>query len=150
MATPPYPLIPGPMKRGWFDRHPAWKIPIGCFMLILLVGTYVAGIVELSFRHSEVFALAMAKAGENMQVRSEIGAPLKAGWRISGNLRVAGLSGYANLSIPIAGSRHKGVIHVVAAKCAGTWQFKQLVVNVEEQTEAIDLLATEPKPKPEF
>jgi hypothetical protein len=150
MTTPPYPLIPGPMKMGWFDRHPAWKIPIGFFILILLVGGYVGGIIELSFRHSEVFAQAMAKAGEKVEVRSEIGAPLKAGWRISGNLRIAGLSGYANLSIPIAGSRHKGVIHVVAVKSSGTWRFKQLLVNVDERTEAIDVLANEPTSKPEF
>jgi hypothetical protein len=149
MATPPYPLIPEPMNRGWFDRHPAWKIPAGFLLLILLVGAYVFGVVEISFRHSEVVEQAIAKAGENMQVRDQIGPPSKAGWRIFGNLRIAGLSGYANLSIPVAGSRHKGVIHVVALKSAGIWRFNQLLVNVEEQTEAIDVLAAEPTSKPE-
>jgi len=153
MATPPYPLVPGTLKKGWFDRHPAWKIPIACFALILLVGAFVAGLfllIEGSFHHSEVFAQAMAKAGENMQVRSQIGVPLKAAWLISGNLNVNGSSGNAALSIPIAGSRRKGVIHAVAVKSAGTWRFKQLLVNVEEQTESIDLLAAEPTSKPEF
>jgi hypothetical protein len=79
MATPPYPLIPEPMNRGWFDRHPAWKIPAGFLLLILLVGAYVFGVVEISFRHSEVVEQAIAKAGENTQVRDQIGPPLKAG-----------------------------------------------------------------------
>jgi len=153
MATPPYPLVPGPMKKGWFDRHPAWKIPIACFVLILLVGAFVAGLflfIEGFFHRSDVFAQAMAKAGENLQVRSQIGAPLKAAWLISGNLNVNGSSGSANLSIPIAGSRHKGVIHVVAVESAGTWRFEQLLVYVEEQKEGIDLLAAEPTSTQEF
>jgi hypothetical protein len=41
------------------------------------------------------------------------------------------------------------VIHVVALKSAGIWRFNQLLVNVEEQTEAIDVLAAEPTSKPE-
>jgi len=114
---------------------------------------FVAGlflVIEGSFHHSEVFAQAMAKARENMQVRNQIGGPLKAAWLIFGNLNVNGSSGSANLSIPIAGSRRKGVIHVVAVKSAGTWRFKRLLVHVEEQTEGIDLLAAEPASTQEF
>jgi Cytochrome oxidase complex assembly protein 1 len=153
MTMPPYPLVPQPTEKGWFDRHPAWKIPIAGFVLILFVGAFVALlllIVEGSLHHSELFAQAVAKAGENMQVRNELGAPLKAAWLISGNLSVSGSCGSAELSIPIAGPRRKGIIHVSAVKSAGTWQFKQLVVNVENQAEGIDLLVVEPTSMQEF
>jgi Cytochrome oxidase complex assembly protein 1 len=153
MATPPYPIIPGPFKRGWFERHPAWKIPIGCFILILLGGASLGQVfllVESSFHHSEVYAQAMARAGEDMQVRTQMGTPLTAAWLVCGNLNFKGSSGYADLSIPITGSRQKGRIRAVAVKGAGTWRFKQLVVNVEGQTENIDLLAAEPASMHEF
>jgi hypothetical protein len=141
------------MIKGWLDRHPGWKIPIACFVLTFLVGAFAATlllVVEGSFHHSDVFAQAMARAGENAQVRSQIGVPLKAGWLISGNLNLSGSSGSAELSIPIAGSHHKGSIHLVAVKSAGTWRFKQLLVNVAGQTEVIDLLTAEPTSKHEF
>jgi hypothetical protein len=153
MATPPYPIVPGPFERGWFDRHPAWKIPIAGFLLIFLVGMFCGGVfvlVESSFHHSEVFAQAMARAGEDMQVRNQMGTPLTAEWLICGNLHFRGSSGYADLSIPITGSRQKGRIRAVAVKNAGTWRFKQLVVNVEGQMESIDLLAAEPASMREF
>jgi|HubBroStandDraft_5_1064220.scaffolds.fasta_scaffold385579_2 hypothetical protein len=153
MAAPPYPIVPGPFQRGWFDQHPGWKIPFACVILIFLGGTFAGGtflLVESSFHHSEVFVQAMARAGEDTQVRSQIGTPLTAGWLISGNLRLNGSSGNADLSIPIVGSRHKGTICAIAVKSAGTWRFKQLLVNVEGQAEKIDLLAAEPTSMHEF
>jgi hypothetical protein len=153
MATSPYPIVPGPFEPGWFDRHPAWKIPFACFVLIFLVGAVAAGVfllVENSFHHSEVFAQAMARAGEDVQVRSQIGTPLTAAWLISGHLNLKGSSGNADFSIPIAGSRHKGTMRAVAVKGAGTWRFEQLTVTLEGQAESIDLLAAAPTSTREF
>ena len=153
MATPPYPIVPGPFEKGWFDRHPAWKIPFACLILVLLGGVFGGGVfllVESSFHHSEVYAQAMARAGEDMQVRDRMGAPLTAAWLVCGNLHFKGSSGYADLSIPISGPRQQGTIRAVAVKSAGIWRFKQLVVNVEGQTESIDLLAAEPASTREF
>jgi hypothetical protein len=86
----------------------------------------------------------MAEAGENQLVRSPMGNPRKAAWLIPGHRALAGSSGSAELSIPIAGPRREASLRAAAVKSAGTWRFKQLRLKVEGQTEDIDLLAAEP------
>ncbi len=147
MPTPPYPLHPEPMRKSWLEQHPLWKIPLGCVTLVLLIGLFVAvllTIITTSFRNSDVFKQAMATATANPQVRAQIGEPIKAAWMVSGQLNVSGSSGNANLSIPLSGSRGKGVLRAVAKKSSGVWRFTYLQVSVEGQPGNIDLLSVQP------
>ena len=147
MSTPPYPLQPEPMKKSWLEHRPLWKIPLGCLTLFLLIGvsaTVLITIITTSFHNSEVYQQAMAKAAGNLQVRGQIGAPMKAGWFISGQLNVSGGTGSANLSIPISGPRGKGAIRAVAYKTGGVWRFTYLQVAVQGQPGCIDLLSVQP------
>ena len=149
MATPPYPLQPEPMKRSWLERHPLWKIPIGCFVLFVLMaafGILVITIVTASFRHSEVYTRALTMAKEDSRLREEIGEPIEAGWLVSGQLNVNGSSGHADLSIPISGPRGKGHIRAVANKRSGIWTFTWLQVIFDGHSDAIDLLSEQPHP----
>ena len=143
MSTPPYPLHPEPMKRNWIERNPLWKIPLGCLTLLLLMALFGVGlfsVINATFHHSDVYRLAMTRAGENAQVREQIGEPIKPGWMIVGELKLNGSTGYANFSIPISGSRGKGKIRVVASKNV-TWRFSYLQVYVDGQSQCIDLLS---------
>ena len=149
MVTPTYPLQPEPMKRSWIERHPLWKIPIGCLLLLLLMaafGIFVITIVTTSFRHSEAYEQALTMAKANPQVREEIGEPIATAWFVSGQLNVNGSSGHADLSIPISGPRGKGNIRAVANKRGGTWTFTWLQVTIDGHSEAIDLLSGQPHP----
>ena len=106
MTTPPYPLQPQPLRRSWIEQHPNWKIPLGCLTLFLLIAVFVLclmAVITSAFRSSDVYKQAVAKAGENQQVRNLIGEPVKPAWLISGQLNVSGSTGNANLSIPISG-----------------------------------------------
>ena len=152
MSTPPYPLHPQPMRRSWLELHPNWKIPLGCLTLLFLAalfGLAVMAIVVASFRSSDVYKQAMAKAAESQQVRDQIGEPIQPAWLISGELHVNGNAGNANLSIPISGPRGKGIIRAVAFKSGGVWRFTFLRVDVAGQSESIDLLSIQP-PEREF
>jgi len=109
MASPPYPLHPEPLKRGWLELHPLWKIPLGCLILILLIvvfGGVVMTIVTASFRGSDVYKQALAKATENNDVRARLGEPIRPAWLVSGQLNVSGSTGKAN-SLPPSSSRRR-------------------------------------------
>jgi hypothetical protein len=147
MAKRPYPLVPSPSEKGWFERHPLWKIPFGCLGLIFLLGVFVGGllsIVEGSFHNSSVFQQATARARNSERVREEIGQPMKGAWLIAGSIQLNGSSGNADLSIPITGPKGKGTIRAVAVKSAGVWQFDTLQVQVEGKPGCIDLLVPAP------
>jgi Cytochrome oxidase complex assembly protein 1 len=136
------PIAPNPPK-GWFDRNWKWLLPVGCLGFVVLASAFVGGIfllVETSFRNSDAFAQAMARAQANPQVIAGTGQPLRAGWLISGSINVSGSSGHADLSIPISGPKGEGKIYAVARKSSGVWQFETLQVEVEGQPERIDLL----------
>jgi hypothetical protein len=146
MSTPPYPLNPAPMQKSWLERRPLWKIPLGCLTLMLLIGLsglVLLTVVTASFRNSDVYKLALAKASENSQVRELIGEPIRPGWLISGQMNVSGSTGNANLLIPVSGPRGKGAIRAVARKSAGAWLFTCLQVTIEDQPASIDLLSTQ-------
>jgi len=144
MSTPPYSLHPEPLQKSWIERHPLWKIPLGFATLMLLICGFAVGtgtIVVASYRHSDVYKQAMARATQNPTVREQIGEPIKPAWFISGSLHINGGSGNADFSIPISGPKANGSIRVIAFKNAGVWRFTYLQVNVSGQRSCIDLLA---------
>ena len=152
MPTPPSPLVPEPMKRSWLEQNPRWKIAVGfltlLFLLIAFGGLVMIG-VTASFRGSEVYQQALAAAAENHLVRREIGDPIQPSWFVTGQLNVSGSTGNADLSIPVSGSKGRGVIRAVAFKAEGIWRFTYLQVNVAGQGATINLLMvapTEPQP----
>jgi hypothetical protein len=131
------------VRKGWLERNPLWKIPLGCLTLLFLIGIFVVvlmTIISASFRSSDVYKQAMAEAAGNEQVRAQIGEPIKADWLISGELKVSNDSGTANLSIPISGSRGRGTVRAVASRSGGVWRFSRLQVVVASQRSVIDLL----------
>jgi len=152
MTTPPYPLIPQPMKRSWVECHPLWKIPLGLLTVLLLMvafGTVVFTAVTSSFRHSDVYGQAMRIATSDPQVREQLGEPIQAAWAVSGELNVSGSTGHANLSIPISGPRGSGVIRAVADK-SGLWRFSYLSVEMKGRAGKVDLLSVQPPAEREF
>ncbi len=136
-------LAPPPRPKNWFQRHWLLAIVGGCFLLTLLFAGFIGAIfavVEISFRKSDSYAQALAKARSNPQVIEKFGQPLEPGWFGSGNIQVNGPSGSADLEIPITGPKAKGKIHVVAKKSAGRWNFDTLEVEADGAQDRINLL----------
>lgn len=130
-------------QPGWFARNWKWLLPAGILLLLLLFATFVGGIlfiVESSFRHSDCYVQALARARADPRVVEKIGQPIEAGWTASGNINVSGASGDADISIPIRGPKGKGTLYLVAKKSAGQWEFQTLQVEVAGESERIDLL----------
>ena len=146
MAGTPNPTVLNAGRTPWLTRNWKWVVPVGCLGLIIVLVGFVGGIlliVETSFKNSDAYTGALAQAQSNSQVAEKIGRPMKAGWFVSGNINVSGSSGHADLSIPISGPKGKGMIFVVATKSAGRWLFKTLQVEVNGDSERIDLLQAE-------
>lgn len=153
MSTPPYPLQPAPIRKGWLEQNPRWKIPVGCLILFLLVGGFVAilfTVIFTSFHSSDAYNQAMARAAADPQVRAQLGEPIEPGWIITGQLKVNGSAGSADFSIPVSGPRGKGTIRVGAVKSEGVWRFTTLEVDVEGANAPIDLLSVQPPAEREF
>ncbi len=142
MNTLPPPLPAAP-RRGWWQRHWRWAVPLLC-----LFGTAVfAGVIALlmfavfeSMRASDAYTTAMQRAREHPQVTQALGTPVEPGWYLSGQMNVSGASGEASLQIPISGPKGEANLYVEAEKSAGQWTYSTLLVDVDGQDAPIDLL----------
>ena len=133
------PSAPPPPPRNWWQRNWKWVVPTGCLAMLAL---FVLSFFTV-FRHTDVFREAVARAEASPQARAELGEPIREGWWVMGRVRMTGPSGYANLSIPLKGSRKDGTLYVVARKSAGIWQYDTLEVAVEGRPGRISLLVGE-------
>ena len=129
----------------WLARNWKWLLPAAILLLFLLFASFVGGIlfiVESSFRHSDSYVQALARARANPQVVEKLGQPIEAGWTASGSINVSGSTGDADISVPISGPKGKGTLYVVAKKSAGRWEFQTLQFEFEGERDRIDLLRT--------
>ena len=143
MPTAPYPLQPAPMQKGWLDRHPLWKIPLG---FVILVGLVIVGAAPnilhwVAIRRSDVYKQVVARAEMHPVLREQLGEPIRPGWLVFGEYRVRGGAGIAKLSIPISGPRGKATIHVVATRGLGIWWYSTLTAEVDGRAMPIALLS---------
>ena len=140
METTPIPPQP---KGNWWTRNWKWFVPTGCLTLFILFAAFTACIVLIVFsalKSTDVYKDAVAQAKRNDAVIEALGSPIKEGLLVSGDSKVDGGSGSANLSIPISGPKGDGTIFLEAKKSAGRWKYSTLVVKIKRSGEQIDLL----------
>jgi hypothetical protein len=117
----------------------------GCLSVIvgvLVVGGLIAGIFYLvmgSIKSSPVYLEAMKAAQADPRVTQALGTPIQSGLLVTGSIEQQGISGDANLVIPISGPRGSGTLYAAAREGNGVWQFYTLAVQVNGQTEVIPL-----------
>jgi len=100
----PNPPAPPPRPKNWFQRHWVLAIVGSCFVLMLLFAGFLAtifAVVETSFKKSDSYVQALAKARSNPPVMEKFGQPLEPGWFGSGNIQVTGPSGSADLKFQL-------------------------------------------------
>lgn len=117
---------------------------LGCagLIVVVVVGFFalVGGAAFTGMKSSDAYRLAMGRAASDPEVIEEIGAPIEAGFFVSGSVSVSGATGTADLSIPISGPDGKATVFAVAEKSAGQWQFSTLEVAIADTGRRIDLL----------
>ncbi len=137
------PAMPRQVPPGWWQRN--WKlgVPLGCLGAIALLAAFVLLILSIVFgamKSSDAYKLAFARASADAGVIKAIGTPVKDGFFTTGNIRVNGSSGFADLAVPISGPKGKATIYLVAAKSEGIWNFSKLAVTIKQPSHRIDLL----------
>jgi len=133
-------------EKSWWQKNRLWVVSGGCLAVLLLflcIGAFVGMIfftVTETFKSSEVYQQALEKARADPQVAQALGEPIEPGWMPGGSINVSGPSGDADLAIPISGPKNSGTIYIIAAKSMGTWEYSALEVEVNGQSERINLL----------
>lgn len=135
-----------PAQPNWWSRNWKWFVPAGCLTLILLFCLFIGLIISVAMgamKSSDAYKQAVARARANPTVVEKLGTPIAEGYFVSGNVNVQNDMGNADLQIPISGPKGKAVIHAVAVKAAGQWEYSRLTVAIEGEPE-LDLLGPEP------
>jgi hypothetical protein len=129
-------------KKTWWSKNWKWFVPSSCIGFIGLVSTFIL-IIYFVFgfmKSSDVYENALDQVRRSTAVKEALGSPLKEGLMFSGNIKVSGSSGKADLSIPLAGPKGKGTIYATATKIAGKWEFSSLALVIDGSNNRIDLL----------
>jgi hypothetical protein len=125
-----------------YARHKWWKIPLGCLLLIVLGAIFFAGIFSIaqySFKSSDAYKEALARAEADPITIARLGQPIHPGWFVSGEIEVSGSTGKARLAIPLKGPKNSGTLHVDAVKTSGQWRFRTLQLEVAGSDDRLDL-----------
>ncbi len=145
------PALGAPPRPTWWNRNWMWFLPSLGLGLIAFVGGAVALFLMVIFgllKSSDVYRQAVAQAQADPEVVRALGAPVIPGLWVSGDIKIKGSSGKAELAIPIHGPKDGATVFVVASKSDGQWEFDDLVVEVKATHRRIGLLAPPPEPAP--
>ncbi len=143
------PVLRTPTRPTWWNRNWIWFLPSLGLGMLTFVGGAVALFLMLIFgllKSSDVYRQALAQAQADPEVVRALGAPVSPGLWVTGNIKINGNSGKAELAIPIHGPKDGATVFVVASKSDGQWEFDDLVVEVKATHRRIDLLAPPPEP----
>ncbi|MCK9197393.1 MAG: cytochrome c oxidase assembly factor 1 family protein [Syntrophales bacterium] len=128
------------VQRKWA----MWGIIMLIFSLVVSAGS-VFFLFE-TLKSSEPYVMAIDKVQASREVQNIIGAPIKPGWWMVGDISTEGTGGKAEFSIPVEGSKKKGTVSVRATKENNKWKMEQLYFLPESGGAAIDLLKI-PQPR---
>jgi hypothetical protein len=140
---------PAPQK-SWWGRNWIWVLPVGCLMPLLLCcgGILSFGLFLFStLKSTDAYKDAVARATSNAEVKKLLGEPLTVGFWTVGNVQIENAAGNADLMIPISGPKGSAIIHAVATKSEGKWNFSKLELDGAKGSDSvIDLLPSAEKP----
>jgi hypothetical protein len=128
---------------NWFDKNWKWFVPVTVLSAMIILALIVSGIgytVMRCVKSSDVYKTSIHLVETDSRALELLGAPIEAKWYVMGNMNVSGSSGSADLSIPLRGSRRKGIAYVEAVKRMGKWHVKNLVLELKDSSERVTLV----------
>ena len=136
MQAPP-PILARPADT-WSKRNWKWFVPL---VLLVFVGfaALILSVVVGFMKSSDAYKEAVARAKAEPAVMQALGSPITEGFLVTGNIRISGASGNADLAIPISGPDGKATIYVAATRSLGQWTFQHLIVEIEKTGKRIDI-----------
>jgi hypothetical protein len=138
-------------RPGWLRRNWPWVLGLGCLLVILVSAAAIFGIFYLTvnlMRSSDAYQLAWQKVRTDPQVVAVLGAPVKEGWFVTGNVSVRNSGGSANLEFAVSGPNGKAAVTTSATRQNGVWKTDTLQVQVEGQPLPLILVLPFPRAGP--
>ena len=108
------------------------------FSVVVLGGIIFGGVFAL-LKHSEAYALGVAKLQNSPVAASVLGAPISTGTPF-GSIKTSGDSGTAELNFSATGTKAKGTVYVDAIRKDSVWTIRRLTLKVDGSDDAIDLV----------
>lgn len=112
----------------------------GLFILLLLFG------IENQMRRTGAYQMAVKQAQASPCARAMMGDSLMPGWFATGEWSEGSTEGTADLSIPMRGSKGKGVLDVSAKKQNGVWMITSLILSNKKGQANLTTLGAPCKP----
>lgn len=115
------------------------RLSLGCVWGIVIAVAIVGFVVGLlflifgAFVSSEPYQHALTAARNDETVTAIMGTPINPGLFATGSLKESGISGSADLQIPISGSKKSGTLYVTAQRRNGRWTYYTLAVEIDGQ-----------------
>ncbi len=122
--VPPRPQSTGCVKYGL----------IGCGILCAIIAIIVVSVIAVAFgaiKSTDAYKQARTRATTDPRVIAALGAPVKAGFFVMGNVKVENRTGTAIINFPISGSKEKACVRVEATLDAEGWHYSVLQVDRE-------------------
>lgn len=107
---------------------------IGCGILFVIVAIVVAGVLAVAFgalKSTDAYKQARTRATTDPRVIAALGAPVTAGFFVSGNVKIENRTGTAVINFPISGSKEKANVRAEATLDAEGWHYSVLLVERE-------------------
>jgi hypothetical protein len=115
-----------------------------CFpVFVIALSTYF----DFSERRSPIFVDAIHAMNDSEAAKSDLGAPIKIGWPVSGETELMGDHGHTILYIVVSGTRDEGTLTVAGTKTKGVWAIDGIKLRLKGGSTEQDLMQTDPQVK---
>lgn len=114
---------------------------VTCCVVTVVCAMGIVGTVFGAMRQSEPYQVGVERAVNDTAVVEALGAPIEPAFLFSGSVEQDLSGGFAELQIPLEGSRASGTLYVSAIRVAGTWEYTVLELVIDSSGERIDLLS---------
>lgn len=138
---PPPPFPDSPPAQAPAQKSSAGKWVLlgcgGCLGLILVSVVISFGVYFLAMgviQKSDVYAEALKRTENSVEVQKELGTPIAPGWSFSGSANYNNGVGDANFTLPVRGPKAEGTLRVKAHKSsrAAAWEYSKLEVELSD------------------
>ncbi len=132
-----------PTRRSWWSRNWKWLVPVGCLVPILVCGGLIAlifGLLNTAIKSSEPYQHALAQARAHPDVIKLLGQPIEPGRIATGNIHLNNDAGDADLYLTLNGPNRSAIVHVMATKVGGVWNYSMITLTPHGGGDQIDLV----------